>query len=211
MPSIPGPFTGAEIFVLGELLKRADLQSWIDGLVNNDTLYGGLGDDFLHGGEGSDAMSGAEAMQEFYNRDLRSGTHARLATELPLVDTNPLHYDPVTTKFAQYDADDPRSIIPGFLLNFDAYVLDEGPVRQSTSAASRSRATTAGTGSTATSGTTGSWAAPTATGCSAGSATICCSSTTTSRPPAAPTRTPRTTTRDSATATSLTVERAATC
>ena len=27
--------------------------------------------------------------------------------------------------FAQYDADDPRSIIPGFLLNFDAYVLDE--------------------------------------------------------------------------------------
>ncbi len=27
--------------------------------------------------------------------------------------------------FAAYDADDPRSMIPGFLLNFDAYVLDE--------------------------------------------------------------------------------------
>ena len=123
--SIPGPFTGAEIFILGELHKRADLATWIDGLVNNDVLYGGLGDDFMHGGEGSDAMSGAEAMQEFYNADLRIGALTRLATELPVVDTNPLHYDPATTKFPAYDADDPRSIIPGWLVNFDAYVLDE--------------------------------------------------------------------------------------
>ena len=127
--SIPGPFTGAEIFILGELHKRADLATWIDGLVNNDVLYGGLGDDFMHGGEGSDAMSGAEAMREFYNADLRNGALTRLATELPVVDTNPLHYDPATTKFPAYDADDPRSIIPGWLLNFDAYVLDEATGR----------------------------------------------------------------------------------
>ena len=123
--SIPGPFTGAEIFTVGELVKRADLATWIDGLVNNDTMYGGLGDDFMHGGEGSDAMSGAEALWELYNADLRSGSLTRLATELPVVDTNPLHYDPLTTKFADYDADDPRTKIPGFLLNFDAYVVDE--------------------------------------------------------------------------------------
>ena len=83
----------------------------------NDVIYGGLGDDFLHGGPGDDAISGAEALREFYN-------------EGP-VDTNPLDYNASTTKFAAYDADDPWAKIDGWLLNFDAYVVDEatGAVR----------------------------------------------------------------------------------
>jgi hypothetical protein len=52
-------------------------------------------------------MSGAEALPSFYN-------------SAPQTDLNPLHYDPLTRKFAAYDAANPRVKIPGFLLNFEA-------------------------------------------------------------------------------------------
>ena len=105
-----GPFTGGLVAIEGELKKQVVLAAWTIGAA--DIIYGGLGDDFLHGGAGDDAVSGAEALREFYN-------------EAPQVDPDPLRYDPVTTKFAEYDADDPWSKIPGFLLNFDAYRIDE--------------------------------------------------------------------------------------
>ena len=123
--SIPGPFTGAEIYILGELLKRADLATWIEGPSTTTPSTAGSATTSCTAARAATRCRGAEAMQEFYNRDLRFGALTRLATELPLIDTDPLHYDADTTMFAQYDADDPRSIIPGFLLNFDAYVLDE--------------------------------------------------------------------------------------
>jgi hypothetical protein len=117
-----GPFTGGVVAIAGELKKEALLAAWIPSSTSgacptalygcNDVIYGGLGDDFIHSGAGDDAVSGAEALREFYN-------------EAPQVDPDPLRYDPVTTKFAQYDADDPWSKIPGFLLNFDAYRIND--------------------------------------------------------------------------------------
>ena len=76
-------------------------------------IYGGLGDDFLHGGAGDDAISGAEAMRRVLQRRSRS------------TDTNPLSTTRPPAKFAAYDADNPWSKIPDFLLNFDAYVVDD--------------------------------------------------------------------------------------
>ena len=43
----------------------------------------------------------------------------------------------MTTKFAAYDADDPWSKIPGFLLNFDAYRIDEVDRRSRSSSAAQ--------------------------------------------------------------------------
>ena len=70
-------------------------------------IYGGLGDDFLHAGAGDDAVSGAEALPAFYN-------------DLPVTNLVPLPYDPVTRKIAFYDADNPRTKIANFFLNFEA-------------------------------------------------------------------------------------------
>ncbi|MGH3370352.1 MAG: Calx-beta domain-containing protein, partial [Nocardioidaceae bacterium] len=103
-------FTATIIHVAGDLRKEVDLAAYEVGW--NDIVYGGLGNDFLHGGAGDDAMSGAEATFELYN-------------ELPQVDDDPLEYDELTTKFPAYDADNPRPKIEGFLLNFDAYVMDD--------------------------------------------------------------------------------------
>jgi hypothetical protein len=61
----------------------------------------------MHGGAGDDGMSGAEALPEFYNSD-------------PITNTTPLPYDPVTRKISFYDADNPRTKITGFFLNFEA-------------------------------------------------------------------------------------------
>jgi Ca2+-binding RTX toxin-like protein len=105
-----GPFTGGLVAIAGELKKQVVLAAWTVGAA--DIIYGGLGDDFLHGGAGDDAVSGAEALREFYD-------------EAPQVDSDPLRYDPATTKFALYDADDPWAKIAGFLLNFDAYRVEE--------------------------------------------------------------------------------------
>ena len=107
--SIPGPFIGAIIHETGRLKKEARLIAFEFG--GNDIIYGGLGDDFLHGGSGDDAISGAEALPEFYNAD-------------PVTNFNPLGYDPVTRKFAAYDALNPRQKIEGFFLNFEAVDAD---------------------------------------------------------------------------------------
>jgi Ca2+-binding RTX toxin-like protein len=107
--SLPGPFTGVVEYITGRLLKTADMMAWDIG--GNDVIYGGLGDDFLHGAQGDDAISGAEALPEFY-------------TDAPQTNINPLEYDPMTTKFAAYDADNPLAKIDGFLLNFEATDAD---------------------------------------------------------------------------------------
>src|SRR5262245_41294218 len=52
--SLPGPFTGAWIYITGRLNKVADVAAWGSG--GNDVIYGGLGDDFLHGGAGDDGI-----------------------------------------------------------------------------------------------------------------------------------------------------------
>ncbi len=104
------PLIGVEVFIDGELHKEVDLVAFDSG--GNDIIYGGLGGDFLHAGAGDDAVSGAEALIGFYNEDLQT-------------DLNPLGYDPVTRKLAAYDADNPRTKIDGFLLNFDAFIVDE--------------------------------------------------------------------------------------
>ncbi|WP_413172043.1 DUF4347 domain-containing protein [Anabaena azotica] len=103
--SIPGPFTGAWIYITGRLHKTVDLAAWEQG--GNDVIYGGLGDDFLHGGAGDDGISGAEAQANFYNSN-------------SVTNTNPLNYDPVTRKLAAYDANNPMTRINNFFLNFDA-------------------------------------------------------------------------------------------
>ena len=117
----PGPFTSADLFIPGELFKMAQLVMPITDPMGldaplsggNDVIYGGLGDDFIHGGAGDDAISGAEALREFYNELPGRRARTRCTTT------------PATTKFAAYDADDPWSIIPGWFLNFDSYVVDE--------------------------------------------------------------------------------------
>ncbi len=102
---IPGPFTGAWVNIEGRLKKEVDLAAFEYG--GNDIIYGGLGDDWLHGGAGDDAISGAEALPEFYNSD-------------PVTNTTPIPYDPVTRKLFFYDAENPRTKIDGFFLNFEA-------------------------------------------------------------------------------------------
>ncbi|MBD2516808.1 DUF4347 domain-containing protein [Nostoc sp. FACHB-973] len=103
--SLPGPFTGAWLFITGRLNKTVDLAALESG--GSDIIYGGLGDDFLHGGAGDDGISGAEAQAAFYNSN-------------PVTNTNPLGYDPVTRKLAAYDANNPLKKINNFFLNFDA-------------------------------------------------------------------------------------------
>ena len=105
-----GPFIGGVVDLLGDLKKRAMLAA--DTVGWNDIIYGGLGDDFIHGGAGDDALSGAEAMAAFYNESAQT-------------DGDPLQYDEITTMFAAWDNQLPFAKIPDFLLNFDAYRVDE--------------------------------------------------------------------------------------
>jgi Ca2+-binding RTX toxin-like protein len=106
----------------GELHYTADLEPFFLGA--NDIAYGGLGNDFLHGGVGDDALSGAEALAFYYDAGGNPlGVLAVLAAYY--ADGNPLGYDPVTTKFRYFDANDPWrkiEVAPGieFLLNFTA-------------------------------------------------------------------------------------------
>lgn len=116
--SIPGPFTGAVVFIADRLTKTVDLTPFEFG--GSDIMYGGLGDDFLHGGADNDAMSGAEALTDFY--------------DAPQPYSDYLGYDPATRKLAAYDADNPRAKIDGFLLNFEALdaiggVIEDGKDR----------------------------------------------------------------------------------
>jgi Ca2+-binding RTX toxin-like protein len=102
---VSGQSSGAVEYIGGRIHKAFTAIAWNDGA--NDVIYGGLGDDFIHAGAGDDAVSGAEALPGFYNDDL----HTNL---------NPLQYNAATTKFAAYDANNPRLKIAGFLLNFEA-------------------------------------------------------------------------------------------
>ncbi|HTE37397.1 MAG TPA: hypothetical protein VK630_12710, partial [Reyranella sp.] len=81
-------------------------------LYANDIIYGGLGNDALHGGAGEDAISGAEAPMVSY---VTNYTQAGVLIGVPILSDyahplnpgNVLGYNPTTTKFALYDADDP--------------------------------------------------------------------------------------------------------
>ena len=103
--STPGPWTGAEVDITGLLKKDVVLLG--RELGGHDIAYGGLGDDWIHAGAGNDAISGAEALQEFY------------ADVMPQTDTAPIAYYPDTGKLEFFDADEPRTKIAGFLLNFE--------------------------------------------------------------------------------------------
>jgi Ca2+-binding RTX toxin-like protein len=82
-------------------------------LYANDMIFGGLGDDSLHGGAGEDAISGGEAMALSYvNNYAQNGTISSAAPiesdySHPVNPGNVLGYNPTTTKFALYDANDP--------------------------------------------------------------------------------------------------------
>jgi Hemolysin-type calcium-binding repeat (2 copies). len=74
---------------------------------------GGLGNDSIHGGAGDDAILGAEApisgYADTYNQAGTQTNTAPVETDFshPYNSGNLLGYNPTTTKFAQYDANDP--------------------------------------------------------------------------------------------------------
>ena len=84
----------------------------------NDIIYGGLGTDSIHGGAGEDAISGAEALagtsaatSSYTNNYDQNGNQLNAAPiesdyAHPFNPGNPLGYNPATTKFALYDAND---------------------------------------------------------------------------------------------------------
>ena len=83
-------------------------------LYANDLIYGGLGNDSIHGGAGDDAISGAEAPVVSYtnNYDEMTGLQlnpAPIESDFahPVNPGNVLGYNPSTTMFAFYDANDP--------------------------------------------------------------------------------------------------------
>jgi len=91
-------------------------------LYANDIIYGGLGNDSIHGGAGDDAISGAEAPLVAYTNNYNQNG-AKLNSTLiesdfahPFNPGNALGYNPTTTKFDLYDANDPLRKI---LLNND--------------------------------------------------------------------------------------------
>ena len=121
--SLPGPYVGAIIYPDAQVQKSVKLLAYDQGARSNgnDVIYGGLDSDFLHGGEGNDAISGAEAIAAYYNSQAHTGQISATVDGQRYtyqVDT-PLPFDSSTGKFEAYDAYDPRSKIPGFLLDFD--------------------------------------------------------------------------------------------
>src|SRR5260370_14624650 len=115
-------------------------------LYASDIMYGGLGNDMMHGGAGEDAMSGAEAPLLSYTNGYRpdgskiNGAPLESDFARPFNPGNVLGYNPSTTKFHEYDANDPlRKILLNaadgslsktgtglnWLLNFNA---SEGPL-----------------------------------------------------------------------------------
>lgn len=90
-------------------------------LYANDIMYGGLGSDSIHSGAGDDAISGAEALSESYSNNYdQNGNKILSAVQSdffhPFNPGNVLGYNPTTTKFFLYDANDGRRKI---LLNND--------------------------------------------------------------------------------------------
>ncbi|WP_157100266.1 hypothetical protein [Rhodoplanes sp. Z2-YC6860] len=97
-------------------------------LYANDIIYGGLGDDSLHGGAGDDAISGGEALPVSYvtnynQAGVQIGGLIRSDYAHPVNPGNVLGYNPTTTKFALYDANDPLRKI---LLNQDGTLSKTG-------------------------------------------------------------------------------------
>jgi Ca2+-binding RTX toxin-like protein len=128
--SIPGPVVGAIVYPNGQINKSVELLAYDQGATGNgnDVIYGGLGHDYLHGGEGDDAISGAEAQAGYYHSqphvetitgiiDGESYTY-QVETPIPFIPTPGV--EPERGQFEAYDADEPRTKIAGFLLNFDA-------------------------------------------------------------------------------------------
>ena len=144
--SIPGPYTQALTFQAGDFFSEARLFDYVADPTlpqsgYSDIIYGGLGNDWIHGGGGDDAISGAEALPFYYSKI----PQAAIQIAWGINPANPLLYDPTTTKFADYNADDPWSKIydctsgqkdvgvngtcasgqkVDFFLNFTPYVLD---------------------------------------------------------------------------------------
>jgi Ca2+-binding RTX toxin-like protein len=81
---------------------------------SNDIIYGGFGSDSIHAGAGESAITGAEAPTLSYtnNYDVNGVQLNTAPIESdwyhPYNPGNPLGYNPATTKFALYDAADPR-------------------------------------------------------------------------------------------------------
>jgi Ca2+-binding RTX toxin-like protein len=128
--SIPGPVIGAIVYPDGQINKSVELLAYDQGATGNgnDVIYGGLGHDYLHGGEGDDAISGAEAQAGYYHSQAHVGTITGIVdgqsysyqTDTPIPFTTTPGVDPDRGQFDAYNADDPRTKIAGFLLNFDA-------------------------------------------------------------------------------------------
>jgi Ca2+-binding RTX toxin-like protein len=116
------------------------------GKWTNNIIYGGFGTDAIHAGPGESAISGALAPVLAYtnNYDFNGNlTAAAIESDWyhPRNPGNPLGYNPTTTKFALYDAADPRRKIlltPAGLLDKTMtglpWILDfnanEGPVNK---------------------------------------------------------------------------------
>ncbi|MDM8557941.1 LEPR-XLL domain-containing protein [Candidatus Parabeggiatoa sp. HSG14] len=128
--SIPGPVIGAIVHPDGQINKSVELLAYDQGATGNgnDVIYGGLGHDYLHGGEGDDAISGAEAQAGYYHSQphvgmvtgVIDGQSYTYQTDTPIPFTTTPGVDPDRGQFDAYNADDPRTKIAGFLLNFDA-------------------------------------------------------------------------------------------
>jgi Ca2+-binding RTX toxin-like protein len=118
--TMPGKFIGAIVYPSGLIHKSVTQLAYgagaaANGNNGNDVIYGGLGDDFLHGGEGDDAISGAEALAAYYHSQPNV---SRISGNYDA--ERPLPYESATGKFSAYNANDPRTKIDGFLLNFEA-------------------------------------------------------------------------------------------
>ncbi|UUT35872.1 hypothetical protein [Microbacterium elymi] len=143
--ALPGPYTQATTFTAGALFNQARLLGYdgSDPTVGGyaDIVYGGLGNDWIHGEAGDDAISGAAPLP-FYYRDI---PQSALLSTWGIDPSDPLAYNPATTKFADYNADDPWSKVydctdgtkdvgvdgtcasgakVDFFLNFTPYLLD---------------------------------------------------------------------------------------
>ena len=142
--SLPGPWTGAVVDITGILKTTVDLTigqnpdplyTWMNGYA--DIVYGGLGDDWIHGGADDDAISGAEALPQFFNdsrpEDL---VLAGSGSAVPFLYNRDLSINYFVDPFTKqqklfYDADNPRTKIDGYILNFVSFdttgqVIDDG-------------------------------------------------------------------------------------
>jgi Ca2+-binding RTX toxin-like protein len=145
LEALPGPFTQATTFQTGQLFNQARLLGYNsdDPTAGGyaDIVYGGLGNDWIHGEGGDDAISGAAALPFYYSDIAQSAILGAWGID----PADPLRYNPSTTKFADYNADDPWAKIydctsgmkdvgidgsceagvkVDFFLNFTPYVRD---------------------------------------------------------------------------------------